>query len=244
MSPAAPDREGAASDHRAFHRRVDDVFALGIAKLFDPGASSLTASSEIGFTPGYASPEQRRGDPMTPATDIYSLGVVLQEMLTRDRRLPDDVAPTVLKALRQDPRDRYASVAELIADVRGHLTSAPVATRPNRTVLVAASAIVLTIIVALAVMSWQSRRTERRFQLELAGQNLRAAAILMSSSRPAEAATQATEGLTRALSYRAPRDLLADLYALRRRARLARADVAGAAADAEQEQMWRKPEAR
>jgi serine/threonine-protein kinase len=249
---------------------------FGIAGLLEPDAVGLPSSSEIAFTPAYASPEQRRGEPVTPATDIYSLGAVLLEMLTGDklgdrnavgaassaaarlvRPLPNDLGPIVVKALRQDPLHRYGSVAELLADVKSHLTGGPVTAlshsrtyrlrlfaRRNRVVLAVAAAMLLTILAATAGIVWQTRRTERRFQLELAAANLRTAEILLDASRSPEAEVHATEGLTRALSHRAPPDLVADLYALRRRARLAMGDVSGAAADAERERTWRSSEAR
>lgn len=59
---------------------------FGIAKILDqtihPGALSLTQPGMLAMTPEYASPEQVRGEPVTPASDIYSLGMVLYELLT------------------------------------------------------------------------------------------------------------------------------------------------------------------
>jgi len=59
---------------------------FGIAKLLDTQLDSeaLTQPFERILTPEYASPEQVRGEPITTASDIYSLGVVLYEMLTGD----------------------------------------------------------------------------------------------------------------------------------------------------------------
>ena len=55
---------------------------FGIAKLLEDEDPSLTRDGARLMTPEYATPEQIRGEPITPATDVYALGVLLFELLT------------------------------------------------------------------------------------------------------------------------------------------------------------------
>ncbi|MGE0160311.1 MAG: protein kinase [Gemmatimonadales bacterium] len=80
---------------------------FGIAKLLDPeGAhaeAGLTRTGERLLTPEFASPEQVRGDPVTPASDVYALGVMLHRLLSgrgpyrSGPRTPHDVERAVLE---------------------------------------------------------------------------------------------------------------------------------------------------
>ena len=61
---------------------IPKLLDFGIAKLLDPGAGGATATVEARWTPNYTSPEQVRGRAVTTRTDVYSLGLVLYELLT------------------------------------------------------------------------------------------------------------------------------------------------------------------
>ena len=91
---------------------VPKLLDFGIAKLLDPASTTETTMARP-MTPEYASPEQIRGDPITTASDVYSLGVVLYQLLTgrspypADTRTPHELARAVCET---DPGRPSAAV--------------------------------------------------------------------------------------------------------------------------------------
>ncbi|MBA3439070.1 MAG: PD40 domain-containing protein [Pyrinomonadaceae bacterium] len=95
---------------------------FGIAKLLNPELTSdtidPTATAMRLMTPDYASPEQVRGEMATPAGDIYSLGVLLYELLTDHRpyrlrnRLPDEIAHIICEEDPEPPSTAINRVEE------------------------------------------------------------------------------------------------------------------------------------
>ena len=99
---------------------------FGIAKLLgSDGGEEVTESVLRPMTPEYASPEQITGQPVTTATDVYTLGVMLYELLTGRRPHPtkDRTTQAVLDAIREtDPlRPSAAAPPELQRRLRGDL---------------------------------------------------------------------------------------------------------------------------
>jgi len=89
-----------------------------------------------GYTPRYASPEQVSSSRVGTATDIYSLGLVLAELLAPNAQLdtavlPRDLAAIVGKATEDDPGQRYSGADSLAADLVRYLSHHPVQARPS-----------------------------------------------------------------------------------------------------------------
>src|SRR5678816_1710158 len=80
---------------------------FGIAKLLEDDVgqeSPLTQTGLVMLTPEYASPEQVRGEPVTTASDVYALGLLLFELLTGERpfRPESRTTPELLRAICEE----------------------------------------------------------------------------------------------------------------------------------------------
>ena len=206
-----------AHENLVVHRdlKPDNILVLedGTPKLLDFGTARLltpvdaVAEGELtrqgfhSFTPQYASPEQVLGHPISTASDIYSLGVLLfylatgvlpyelKEFTTGEMvraiceappprpsqkatrgALDSDIDAIVLKALRKEPEERYASVERLIADLQAYLDGRAVAAhqgsfryravkfaRRNKLALAASILLGVSVLAGIGGVLWQSR---------------------------------------------------------------------------------------
>ena len=88
---------------------------FGLAKIVDESIanSDQTATAFRAFTPSYASPEQIRGRNITTASDVYTLGVLLYELLTNERpfRTEDKSLEEILKEISEQEPNKPSEVA-------------------------------------------------------------------------------------------------------------------------------------
>lgn len=205
---------------------VDDqgrvvLLDFGIARAMDSEAGTRVGRQNTrAFTPQYAAPEQLEGKLVTTATDVFSLGVVLYQLLTdsapfaasgqsenrrptirpsrqvatvntmevseRKRRvqtLKGDLDNIVLKAMAEEPEQRYANAGQLVNDLEAWLSHRPVSARkPSRTyrlglfirrrTALAASLATLLVVAVLGVTAtlWQAQQARMEAAAALASQ--------------------------------------------------------------------------
>jgi eukaryotic-like serine/threonine-protein kinase len=155
----------AAHDHGVVHRDVKPGNLLlagdGTVRVADfgvasaAGLDSLTMTGTVLGTAGYLAPEQARGEPTTPATDLYALAVVAFELLTGQRPfqadnptaeaaahvhaevpavsergdLPRELDPVFRRAMAKEPAERYPSAGDFVSALREAMRTAGATTR-------------------------------------------------------------------------------------------------------------------
>ena len=107
---------------------------FGIAKRFDDLESSVTSTGMIIGTPRYLAPEQATGSPVTPAVDIYAVGVLLYEMIAGHPPFTGDSAIAIAVAQQTSPapdlRDEHPEVPITVAGAIAAALSADPTARP------------------------------------------------------------------------------------------------------------------
>lgn len=100
---------------------------FGIAKQLDAATDQTQTALRL-MTPAYASPEQLRGEPVGVFSDVYSLGIILRELLPGP--LPADLEVLIATALQPEIPQRYQSADALLRDIHHYLDGQPLDARP------------------------------------------------------------------------------------------------------------------
>lgn len=134
---------------------------FGVARLLAPTDKNTTLlrSGSSAMTPAYAAPEQIRNTPVTTATDVYSLGILLYELLAEQRpyslekktpaeieriiceiqpaepssanaEIDSDLDTITLKALAKEPELRYSSAEAIANEIRRYQQGLPITAKP------------------------------------------------------------------------------------------------------------------
>jgi serine/threonine protein kinase/tetratricopeptide (TPR) repeat protein len=193
-------RDGEGQGESALVPKVSD---FGLAKRLDV-SDGQTQSGDLLGTPSYMAPEQAEGrlHEIGPTTDVYALGAIIYELLTGrppfkgssvretlelvcqvdpvpprqlQPRVPRDLETICLKCLHKEPKNRYASAAELADDLRRFREGRTIQARPfqrserlwrwsrrNPGVAGLSAALGLTLIIALVVVTLLWRQAEQQ----------------------------------------------------------------------------------
>lgn len=157
------------------------VLDFGIARLLDDEAGGQTQAAML--TPGYGAPEQRTGERVTPASDVYALGVLLRELVaqqppprTSDRpwpawpaNTPSELRWIFARCCASAADDRYRDAAELLEDIERHRQQRPVLAHPpsgmylarkfmarHRGGVAITALLLLTTLIGFAAALWQT----------------------------------------------------------------------------------------
>ncbi len=218
---------------------------FGIARLVETDTADVRETSTRVFSQGYASPEQRDGRAITTASDIYSLGMVLRELVGGPARAPSSLPPLPLdaelagiiaKATDDDPARRYASAGEFRDDLDRYRDGRPVrASRMTRAYrlrkffgrhrLGVAAALAAALV--LGVFVW---RLEREREHALAAE-ARAQEARIDSERDAASARAALTFLSDAFLAAAPENALSKTVSVRELLDKAKANLDGSTLD-------------
>jgi predicted Ser/Thr protein kinase len=108
--------------------RAVKIMDFGLAK---PSEGELTRDGELIGTPSYMSPEQIRGQNLDGRSDLFSLGVVLFELLTGERPFPGETVSSIIyRIVNEDPRD-IADFKERVTPPLGECLRRALAKNPD-----------------------------------------------------------------------------------------------------------------
>ncbi|MEO8012284.1 MAG: serine/threonine-protein kinase, partial [Dokdonella sp.] len=222
---------------------------FGIARLVETDTAAARETSTKVFSRGYASPEQRDGRSVTTASDIYSLGIILRELLVgrraetggEDPRVPAleldvELAGIVAKASADEPTERYGGAGEFRDDLERYLQGRPVRAAPltrryrlrkfvARHRWAVAGGMLATIVLATFVWSLEHERQRAQMAEQYAQRALK------TSERDAASARASLEFLTDAFTAASPEHAMSRRISVRdlldaARAQLEQRDIA------------------
>jgi TolB-like protein len=168
---------------------------FGVARLLQPDSDSSLLTREHGraLTPAYASPELLRGEALDVRSDLYSLGIVLHELLTgarparaNDLALSGRLGDVVRKALSPTAADRYANASQFAAALRPFASGGSAGNRTRRLVVAGMSVVVLLAGAALLYRQQYANSAPNATQLPAAQNSIAVLPFVNMSDDPGQ----------------------------------------------------------